>query len=108
MTASPAQILPTDSGERAEVLTSKHIERIPIEGRNISELLKVLPGVTTVSNGTSGGSSMDFSAEAPMGSTVGVGLSPSGAPYRGGTSYLLAGVNIIDTGCNCWSIAAQP
>jgi hypothetical protein len=40
-----------------------------------------------------------------MGSTVGVGDSPSGSPYRGGTSFLLDGANIIDPGCNCWSIA---
>lgn len=99
------QILPTNSGARVALLTSKDIERIPIEGRNVSELLKVLPGVTTVANGTTGGTSMDFSAESPVGSTVGVGLSSSGAPYRGGTSYLLDGANIIDPGCNCYSIA---
>ncbi len=105
VSASAAQILPTDSGERSMVITSKDLERLSLEGRNVSELLKVLPGVTTVSNGTSGGSYVDFSAETPMGSTVGVGDSPSGAPYRGGTSYLLDGANIIDPGCNCYSIA---
>jgi Carboxypeptidase regulatory-like domain len=105
VTSSAAQILTTDSGERSAVLTSQDIERLSIEGRNISELLKVLPGVTSVSNGTAGGSYVDFSAEAPTGSTVGVGYSPSGSPYRGGTSFLLDGANIIDPGCNCWSIA---
>ncbi|MDI3254892.1 MAG: carboxypeptidase-like regulatory domain-containing protein [Bacillota bacterium] len=103
--AAAAQILPIDSGERAAVLSSKDIERLALEGRNVSELLKVLPGVTTVSGGTSGGSSIDFSASAPTGSTIGVGLSMSGAPYRGGTAYMLDGANIIDPGCNCYSIA---
>jgi Carboxypeptidase regulatory-like domain len=105
VSANAAQILPTDSGERSMVITSKDLEQLSLEGRNVSELLKVLPGVTTVANGTSGGSSVDFSAEAPTGSTVGVGDSPSGSPYRGGTSFLLDGANIIDPGCNCYSIA---
>jgi hypothetical protein len=105
VTSSPAQMVPTDSGERSQVITSKDLNRLSLESRNVSELLKILPGVTQVPNGTQGGSSVDFSAEAPMGSTVGVGYSPSGAPYRGGSSYFLDGANIIDPGCNCWSIA---
>lgn len=105
VSASPAQIVPIDSGERSEVITSQDLEKLSLESRNVSELLKILPGVTQVPNGTQGGSSVDFSAEAPMGSTVGVGYSPSGAPYRGGSSYFLDGANIIDPGCNCWSIA---
>lgn len=105
VTASAAQILPTDSGERSEIISSKDLDRLSLESRNISELLKILPGVTAAPNGTSGGSSVDFSAAGPTGSTVGVGYSPSGAPYRGGVSYLLDGANIIDPGCACWSIA---
>ncbi|MFT4111355.1 carboxypeptidase regulatory-like domain-containing protein [Silvibacterium sp.] len=105
VSADAAQIVPTDSGERSAVLSSKDLEKLSLEGRNISELLKVLPGVTAVPNGVSGGSSVDFSAEAPTGSTVGVGYSPSGAPYRGGTSFFLDGANIIDPGCACYSIA---
>ena len=56
VSANAAQILPTDSGERSMVITSKDLEQLSLEGRNVSELLKVLPGVTTVANGTSGGS----------------------------------------------------
>ena len=105
VTAAPQQIVPIDSGERSEVITGADLQKLSLESRNVSELLKILPGVTEVPNGTQGGSSVDFSAEAPMGSTVGVGYSPSGAPYRGGSSYFLDGANIIDPGCNCWSIA---
>lgn len=105
VSASPSQIVPIDSGERSEVITSKDLSKLALESRNVSELLKILPGVTQVPNGTQGGGSVDFSAEGPMGSTVGVGYSPSGAPYRGGSSYFLDGANIIDPGCNCWSIA---
>jgi hypothetical protein len=98
-------LLPTDSGERSAILSSKDIERLSLEGRNVSELLKVLPGVTSVPNGIGNGVGFDFTASASTGSTVGVGLSPGGAPYRGGTSYIFDGANIIDPGCNCWSIA---
>jgi len=72
VTANAAQILPVDSGVKAAVLTSQDMEKLSIESRNLSELLKVLPGVTTTANGVQGGSSVDFSAEAPTGSTVGV------------------------------------
>jgi hypothetical protein len=105
VTSNAAQILPTDSGVKAAVLTSQDIEKLSIEGRNLSELLKILPGVTTTPAGLQGGSNVDFSSEAPTGSAVGNGFSPSGAPYRGGTSFMLDGANIIDPGCNCWSIA---
>ena len=83
----------------------RDIERLSLVGRNVSELLKVLPGVTSVPNGVGNGLGFDFTASSSTGSTIGVGLSPGGAPYRGGTSYILDGANIIDPGCNCWSIA---
>ena len=105
VSANAAQILPIDSGERAAVLTSEDIEKLSIEGRNVSELLKVLPGVTITPTGNSAGTYVDFSSEAPTGGVVGNGYSPSGAPYRGGTSFMMDGANIIDPGCNCWSIA---
>jgi hypothetical protein len=103
--ANPSNILPTDSGERAAILSSKDIERLSLESRNASELLKILPGVTSVANGVGNGLGFDFSASSSTGSAIGVGLATSGAPYRGGTSYILDGANIIDPGCNCWSIA---
>jgi hypothetical protein len=103
--ATAMDLLPTDSGERSAILSSKDIERLSLVGRNVSELLKVLPGVTSVPNGVGNGLGFDFTASASTGSTIGVGLSPGGAPYRGGTSYILDGANIIDPGCNCWSIA---
>ncbi len=105
VTANPANTLPVDTGERSAILSSKDIQRLSLESRNISELLKILPGVTTVPNGVGNGVQFDFSASSSTGSTIGVGLSPNGAPYRGGTSYMLDGANIIDPGCNCWSIA---
>jgi len=100
------EIVPTDNGERSALLSERDISRLSVESRNLSELFKILPGVTTVANGIGNGTQFDFlTTVAATGSTVGVGLSPNGAPYRGGSAYILDGANIIDPGCNCWSIA---
>jgi hypothetical protein len=103
--SSANAIAPQDSGERSALLDTKDIERLPIESRNLSELLKILPGTTTTASGTGNGPGFDFSDNGSSGSAVGVGLNTNGAPYRGGTAYLLDGASIIDPGCACWSIA---
>jgi hypothetical protein len=100
------ELVPTDNGERASLLDTHDIERLTVQSREISELLKILPGVTTVANGTSNGTGFDFTNMGATGSDIGVGISPNGAPYRGGTAYLLDGANIIDSGVNAWSIAS--
>ncbi len=105
VSADQAPLINTENGERAVTISEEDIERLSTEGRNASELLKILPGVTSVANGTNNGLGFDFSNASSTGSAVGVGLSPNGAPYRGGTAYILDGANIIDPGCNCWSIA---
>jgi hypothetical protein len=103
--AVAGEVQPVDSGERASVLTAKDVEKLPLVSRNLTELLKVLPGVTSVANGTGNGLGFDFTNAGASGSAVGVGLSTNGAPYRGGTALLFDGANIIDPGCNCWSTA---
>jgi len=58
--SSASEIAPVDSGERAALLSSKDIDRLAIQSRNISELLKILPGVTTTANGTGNGTGFNF------------------------------------------------
>jgi hypothetical protein len=99
------QIIPVESGQRAAVLDAKDIENLTLEGRNISELLKVLPGVTSVANGISNGPSYNPVNVGSAGSAVGNGLNANGAPNRGGTSQLSDGVDVDDPGCDCNSIA---
>ncbi len=99
------QIIPVESGQRAAVLDAKDIENLALEGRNISELLKVLPGVTSVANGISNGASYNPVNVGSAGSAVGNGLNANGAPNRGGTSQLSDGVDVDDPGCDCNSIA---
>ncbi len=103
--SSSQAIAPEDSGERSALLNTRDIERLPLASRNVSELLKILPGVTSTANGAQNGTGFDFTDNGSSGSTVGVGLNTNGAPYRGGTAYLLDGASIIDPGCACWSIA---
>jgi Carboxypeptidase regulatory-like domain len=104
--ASATSIAPVDSGARESLLTQTEINNIPLVSRNISEMLKILPGVTSVQNGISGGNAfMNFLTAGLTGSTIGVGLNINGAAYRGGTGYTLDGANILDPGCNCYSTA---
>ena len=107
ITASAEQIVPIDSGTHSYEISSKDLERLSLEGRDVSEVLKLLPGssISAVDSPSSGGTYLDFSTVANVGSAVGNGVEVSGAPYRGGQGYLLDGVNIIDVGCNCYSIA---
>jgi hypothetical protein len=102
-----AQILETDNGQRGAVLDTKDIENLALESRNVTELLKVLPGVTSTPNGTSNGLGFSFSNIGVEGSPIGDGLNTNGTPYRGGTANLSDGVDINDPGCNCWSIATM-
>lgn len=92
------ELTPVDSGARSLDLTATDYNRLPMVTRNATELLRTLPGVITVGNGTSNGanSSMDFSGVGAAGSSVGNGVSAAGVPYRGGTALLMDGTNILD------------
>jgi hypothetical protein len=105
VSAGEEPLINTENGEHAAVISEHDMERLSVESRNGSELMKVLPGVTSVGQGTGNGLGFDFGNAGSTGSSIGVGLSANGAPYRGGTAYILDGANIIDPGCNCWSLA---
>lgn len=92
------------NGERSALLETKDIERLPLIGRNVTELFKTLPGVSAVAMGGNNNQGFDFSTASTNGSPIGAGLSANGAPYRGGNMLLMDGANILDVGCNCWSI----
>ncbi|HKN61861.1 MAG TPA: TonB-dependent receptor [Candidatus Acidoferrales bacterium] len=100
-------LVPVDSGARSFDLTSQDFQRLPMISRNASELLMSLPGAVVTPNGNSSSAQggMDFTQSGSVGSSIGNGVSISGAPYRGGTALLMDGTNIIDEGCDCTSIA---
>jgi hypothetical protein len=103
--AGNAQIIPVDGGQRAAILDYKDIQNLALGSRDLSQLLKVLPGVTTAPNGLSNGPMFNFTQVSVGQSSVGNGLNANGVPNRGGTSQLSDGVDIDDPGCNCNSIA---
>ncbi|MBZ5656255.1 MAG: carboxypeptidase regulatory-like domain-containing protein [Acidobacteriia bacterium] len=103
--AVAGEVKPVDSGERSSVITSKDLDRIAFQGRNVGELIKILPGVTSTGGNFANANQFNYLNAGSQGSAVGNGLNANGAPNRGGTALISDGVNIIDPGCNCWSIA---
>ena len=79
--------------------TSKDIENLALVGRDTTELLKVLPGATTVSSGLTHNAPMynDLNTTVQQ-SAIGNGININGAVNRGGTALLSDGANIIDPG----------
>ncbi len=98
--ATPAVVIPVNSGEKSEVITRHEIENLSIVGRNAVELLKILPGVVN-----SGGQSGVFTGEFTMFTTAGGAIgSYNVAGTRSETLDINSdGANVIDPGCNCGS-----
>jgi hypothetical protein len=103
--SAASEMIPEDNGERSDVLSSKDIENLALLGRDTTELLKVLPGATTVSGGlnNAAGSFSDLSISANE-SAIGNGININGVPNRGGTALLSDGVSVLDPGDNASSI----
>jgi hypothetical protein len=99
------EMIPEDNGERSDILSSKDIENLALEGRDTTELLKILPGATTVSGGLTGAAASfsDLSISANE-SAIGNGININGVPNRGGTALLSDGVSVLDPGDNASSI----
>ena len=93
-----AQLIPTTTGARSEVLDYKDIQNVALEGRDVTEMLKVLPGVVESPNGLSNGPSFSAITVTAQTSSIGNGLNISGAEYRGPQTLLSDGVNVIDPG----------
>lgn len=100
-----ADIIPEDSGQRQAVLTAKDIDNLALQGRDTTELLKVLPGATTMSGGLTQNnpSFSDINVSANE-SSIGAGINLNGVPNRGGTALLSDGVSVLDPGDNASSI----
>jgi Carboxypeptidase regulatory-like domain len=99
------EMIPEDNGERSDILSSKDIDNLALEGRDTTELLKVLPGATTMSGGLTQNnpSFSDLSISANE-SSIGNGININGVPNRGGTALLSDGVSVLDPGDNASSI----
>lgn len=92
-----------DSGDLSSTLNAKDIGNLALQGRDVTELLKTMPGfnMNTAYNGVQnkpGYSSTVTSIQ----SSVGNGISAPGAPDRSGGADLVSdGAHILDPGCAC-------
>ena len=94
-----SEMIPTENGARISVLDSKQIENLVLIGRDTTELLKVLPGATTVSDSLTQNAPMYSDSNVTVQqSAVGSGININGAVNRGGTALLADGANVIDPG----------
>jgi hypothetical protein len=99
-------MIPVENGQRSDVLSAEQIENLALQGRDTTELLKVLPGATTMSGGLTQTSPAfsDLNVTVQQ-SSVGNGIDINGAVNRGGTALLADGADIIDPGNMASSVA---
>jgi len=100
------QMIPVESGSKVSVLSYADIDNLTLQGQDTTELLKVLPGATTVSGGLTQTSPQfsDLNVTVQQ-SSIGNGINLNGAVNRSGTALLSDGANIIDVGDNAASLS---
>jgi hypothetical protein len=100
--ALAAEVAPTDSGERSASLTGTDIQNLALTGRDVTELVKILPGFNNFTDQGGVQNTSGYTATVvSIGSAIGNGYSANGSPNRGGTALISDGANVIDPGCNC-------
>ncbi len=87
------EIKPLDSPERSDVITAKDLDTLAIQGRDATELIRILPGFALVSPG--------LNNQAPQNDVVGVSNSNTGNFSSNGTgttgiATILDGVSLTD------------
>ena len=100
------EMIPVENGSKVDVLSSADIDNLALEGQDTTELLKVLPGATTMSGGLTqtSPSFSDLNITVQQ-SSIGSGIDLNGAVNRSGTALLSDGANIIDVGDNASSLS---
>jgi len=100
------EMIPVENGSKVDVLSSADIDNLALEGQDTTELLKVLPGATTMSGGLTqtSPSFSDINITVQQ-SSIGMGIDLNGAVNRSGTALLSDGANIIDVGDNASSLS---
>ncbi len=97
--SATAEMIPVENGAHTDVLNSEDIDTLALQGRDTSELLKVLPGTITQSSGLTNTSPTFSDLNVTVDeSAVGAGIWTNGAIYRGGESILVDGAQTIDIG----------
>ncbi len=92
-----ANTINLDSGEQSSLISSEEIQHLSVEGRDVTELLKILPGFA-ISNGGSGNFSNTQYDPAQVNPTGALGqYAANGTPVNG-QALLSDGVDITDPG----------
>ncbi len=86
--------VPLDTGERSELITAEEIKHLSVEGRDVTELFKILPGFAIANQGV-GNSAYDPSQVSVNGALG--NYSANGNPTSG-VYLLLDGADITDAG----------
>jgi hypothetical protein len=91
------ELKPLDTPERSDVITAKDLETLAIEGRDATELIRVLPGFSLVNPG--------LNNQSPNDAVVGVGNATTGSYSANGNGVtgiatILDGVSLTDIGSN--------
>lgn len=105
VTARP-EIAPLDSGEKSARLTSEQIQNVPMVGRSTGELLKLLPGMTPISQGTSNspgfnGEIIGINGNGEGGKQSAVGNFSGNGTRADALDIVIDGAHAADPGCNC-------
>ncbi len=96
VTSASSQIA-TDSGEQSSLISAQEIQHLSVEGRDVTELLKILPGMA-ISNGGSGNVDNQQYDPAQVNPTGALGhYAANGTPLNG-TALLSDGVDVTDPG----------
>lgn len=106
VTGSADLVVPVDSGEKSDRLTSKELENFIQLGSNAAEFIKIMPGFG-ITNGTNNAANFN-------GQTIGINGNGNGgnqSPLNGAYSYnglptnsldiTADGAHVSDPGCNC-------
>ena len=99
-------LTPLNSGEKSATLTSEQIENIPIIGTSAAEVLRLLPGMTPSTNGTSNkpnfsGEIYGINGNGEGGQQSAVGNYSANGNRTWALDITIDGAPGADPGCNC-------
>lgn len=87
----------TDSGEQSSLISAEEIKHLSVEGRDVTELLKILPGFA-ISNGGSGNVNNTQYDPSQVNPTGALGQYAANGTPLNGTALLSDGIDITDPG----------
>lgn len=88
-------IVPTDTQEISTDLTAAQVSKLAIEGRNVIELLRLVPGAVNTG----------YSGQVTIGMQTGANNFAVNGVRPSGISTQLDGADVEDPGCNCGAFA---